>query len=101
MLALSGAGCGIRLYRFLIIASLSALHIRPFMFVLCGGPKKSLRTLNNALNSPIAITINFHNGVWGRMWNSIVSVPDHCLFIYVLLSLLTIYMYSIRYTNIL
>ena len=21
-------------------------------------------------------------GVWGRMWNSIVSAPDHCLFIY-------------------
>ena len=24
----------------------------------------------------------FPIGVWGRMWNSIVSVPDHCLFIY-------------------
>ena len=21
-------------------------------------------------------------GVWGRMWNSIVSVPDHCLFFF-------------------
>ena len=21
-------------------------------------------------------------GVWGRMWNSIVSFPDHCLFIF-------------------
>ena len=21
-------------------------------------------------------------GVWGRMWNSIVSAPDHCLFVY-------------------
>ena len=24
----------------------------------------------------------FPFGVWGRMWNSIVSVPDHCLVIY-------------------
>ena len=24
----------------------------------------------------------FPIGVWGRVWNSIVSVPDHCLFIY-------------------
>ena len=25
-------------------------------------------------------------GVWGRLWNLIVSVPDHCLFPSVLLS---------------
>ena len=24
----------------------------------------------------------FPFGVWGRMWNSIVSVPDHCLITY-------------------
>ena len=23
-----------------------------------------------------------HIGVWGRVWNSIVSVPDHCFCIY-------------------
>ena len=26
--------------------------------------------------------VPFPFGVWGRMWNSIVSVPDYCLFIY-------------------
>ena len=26
--------------------------------------------------------IPFPYGVWGRKWNLIVSVPDHCLFIY-------------------
>ena len=34
------------------------------------------------LNSLI-VCIPFPFGVWGRIWNSIVSVPDHCLFIYV------------------
>ena len=24
--------------------------------------------------------VSFPFGVWGRMWNSVVSVPDHCLF---------------------
>ena len=27
------------------------------------------------------VCVPFPLGVWGRMWNSIVSVPDHCLFI--------------------
>ena len=26
--------------------------------------------------------VPFPYGVWGRKWNSIVSVPDHCHFIY-------------------
>ena len=26
--------------------------------------------------------VPFPYGVWGRTWNSIVSIPDHCLFIY-------------------
>ena len=30
------------------------------------------------------IRFSFPFGVWGRMWNLIVSVPDHCLFIYFL-----------------
>ena len=28
------------------------------------------------------VIVPFPYGVCGRMWNSIVSVPDHCLFIY-------------------
>ena len=31
--------------------------------------------------------VPFPVGVWGRMWNSIVPVPDHCLFFYVTLYL--------------
>ena len=30
----------------------------------------------------LVVRVPFPFGVWGRMWNSIVSVPDHCLFIY-------------------
>ena len=30
----------------------------------------------------ILLCVPFPFGVWGRMWNSIVSVPDQCLFIY-------------------
>ena len=28
------------------------------------------------------LSVPFPFGVFGRMWNSIVSIPDHCLFIY-------------------
>ena len=30
----------------------------------------------------LVVRVPFPFGVWGRMWNTIVSVPDHCLFIY-------------------
>ena len=30
----------------------------------------------------LVVRVPFPIGVWGRMWNSIVLVPDHCLFIY-------------------
>ena len=30
----------------------------------------------------LVVRVPFPFGVWGRMWNSIVSVPDHCLCIY-------------------
>ena len=30
----------------------------------------------------LIVGVPFPFGVWGRMWNSIVSVSDHCLFIY-------------------
>ena len=30
----------------------------------------------------IIVGVLFPFGVWGRIWNSVVSVPDHCLFIY-------------------
>ena len=30
----------------------------------------------------LIVGIPFPFGVYGRLWNSIVSVPDHCLFIY-------------------
>ena len=29
----------------------------------------------------LVVRVPFPFGVWGRMWNSIVSVPDHCLFL--------------------
>ena len=32
----------------------------------------------------LSVCVPFPFGVWGRMWNLIVSVPDHCLFIYFL-----------------
>ena len=30
----------------------------------------------------LIVCVPFPYGIWGRMWNSNVSVPDHCLFIY-------------------
>ena len=30
----------------------------------------------------LVVRVPFSFGVWGRVWNSIVSVPDRCLFIY-------------------
>ena len=30
----------------------------------------------------LGFLVPFPHGVWGRKWNSIVSVPDHCLLIY-------------------
>ena len=30
------------------------------------------------------VCVLFPHGVWGRMWNLIVSDPDHCLFIFCL-----------------
>ena len=35
----------------------------------------------------LVVRVPFLFGVWGRLWNSIVSVPDHCLFIYFRLEL--------------
>ena len=32
------------------------------------------------LNAVLVVLVPF--GVWGGMWNSIVSAPDHCLFVY-------------------
>ena len=32
------------------------------------------------LNAVLVVLVPF--SVWGGMWNSIVSAPDHCLFIY-------------------
>ena len=34
----------------------------------------------------LIVGVLFPFGVLGRMWNSIVSVPDHCLFIYFVLN---------------
>ena len=34
------------------------------------------------LNAVLAVLVPLPFGVWGGMWNSIVSVPDHCLFVY-------------------
>ena len=33
------------------------------------------------LSAVLVVHVPFPFGVWGRMWNLIVSVPDHCLFI--------------------
>ena len=30
----------------------------------------------------LVVHVPFLFSVWGRVWNLIVSVPDHCLFIY-------------------
>ena len=34
------------------------------------------------LVSSFFVGVPFAFGIYGRTWNSIVSVPDHCLFIY-------------------
>ena len=38
--------------------------------------------LDFSINFVLIICVPFPFGVWGRKCNSIVSVPDHCLFIY-------------------
>ena len=30
-------------------------------------------------NTVLIVCVPFPFGVWGRMWNSIVSVPDNCI----------------------
>ena len=30
----------------------------------------------------LVVRVPFPLGIWGRMWNSVVSVPDHCLLIH-------------------
>ena len=76
-----GAGCGIRLYRFLIIAFLSTI-LRDCLF-WCLGQDVEFDCIGS-WSLPFYLLfygiVSF--GVWGRMWNSIVSVLDHCLFIY-------------------
>ena len=34
------------------------------------------------INVVLTVCVPFPYGVWGRMWDSIVSVPDHCFTIY-------------------
>ena len=34
------------------------------------------------LNAVLVVLVPLPFGVWGGMWNSIVSAPDHCLFVY-------------------
>ena len=34
----------------------------------------------------LVVRVPFPFGVFGKVWNSIVSIPDHCLFIYFKLS---------------
>ena len=39
------------------------------------------------LNAALVVLVPLPFGVWGGMWNSIVSAPDHCLFVYFLQSI--------------
>ena len=34
------------------------------------------------LNAVLVVLVPLPFGVWSGMWNSIASVPDHCLFVY-------------------
>ena len=34
------------------------------------------------VSAVLVVRVPFVFGMWGRVWNSTVSVPDHCLFIY-------------------
>ena len=55
---------------------------RFYHWIACYTPaRRSTSTI--CLNLPLIVCVSFPLGVWGRMWNSTVSVPDHCLFIYV------------------
>ena len=40
------------------------------------------RLCRSLLHAILGVSVSFLFGVWDRMWNSIVSVPDHCLFIF-------------------
>ena len=45
--------------------------------------------LDVLLDAVLTVCITFPFGVWGRMWNSIVSVPDHRLFFYFIIDVIT------------
>ena len=57
-------------------------HTVTFLVLSC---RTSYCTVSKITDQPYAVLIvrvAFLFGVLGRMWNSIVSVPEHCLFIY-------------------
>ena len=45
-------------------------------------------------NAVLVVHVPFPFDVWGRMWNLIISVPDHCFFIYFARMQFTLYMCS-------
>ena len=46
------------------------------------GATKFQQILVPYLSAVLVVRVLFPFGVWGTVWNSIVSVPGHCLFIY-------------------
>ena len=80
------AGCRIRLYRLLIIAFISTMHLRIVVFVPCDGPKKDspyiLLMFLLFQSSGIAFTINLHNSFpFNTFLDTVVKVKRWLIFV--------------------
>ena len=47
----------------------------------------------------LVMRIPFPFGVWGRVWNSIVSDPNHCLFIYFVVRFIAFSMFPLYHSG--
>ena len=65
--------------RFLLVFGLLAILFR---IALTPSAGKELSPGFSLVLFYLVVRVPFPFGVWGRVWHSIVSVTDHCLFIY-------------------
>ena len=75
------------LFVFDILVNLFSGHMLGKTFVaICWGRAVPLpfHLCSFYLSAVLIIGVPFPFGVYGRIWNSVVSVPEHCLFIYLL-----------------
>ena len=68
--------------RFLLIFDLLFILFRIALWPYAGKEQSLWLFICFNLSAVLVVRAPFPFGVWGRMWHSIVLVPDHSLFIY-------------------